>query len=145
MALRDHLEPEERIQARCDPFYATSLRLVRYQLTKEGELVSYSAYRRIQSVELVRKPQHKLMVMGTILGVCGFILYFYWGLITAIPTFFFGVGIIIYGGQGKAVYYQLHLSDMTSQEKEIWRIQIRGSKDFIAAIGDITGKRLVES
>ena len=145
MALRDYLEPHERIQARCDPFYSTSLRLVRYQLTKEGEKVHCVPYSRVRSIELVRKPQHKFMVLGTVLAAGGAFMFFYLAFITSVPTFLMGIGLIIYGGQGKDAYYQLNLADTSPQESELWRIQIRGSKDLIASIGDITGKPLIET
>ncbi len=145
MALRDYLEPEERIQARCDPFYATSRRLIRYQLTREGEKVYLLPYNRVRSIELVRKPHHKLMTLGTILAASGILLFFYWGLITSIPTFFIGIGVIIYGGQGRDVHYQIHLENMTPEEKEIWRVRPRGSKDFITSIAETTGRPVTES
>ncbi|MSQ14761.1 MAG: hypothetical protein EXR50_02725 [Dehalococcoidia bacterium] len=145
MSLRDHLEPEEHIQSRCDPFYATSRRLIRYQLTREGEKIQFLSYRGVKSVELVRKPQHKLMVAGTLMSATGLFLFVYLMLWTAIPAFFMGIGLIIYGGQGNEVYYQIHFDNMTAQEKELWRIRIRGSKDFIASIADITGRPVTES
>lgn len=145
MPLRDHLEPEESILARCDPFYATSRRVLRYQITKDGEQAVGLPYSRVQGVELVRKPQHRLMVAGTLMGAAGAFLFFYLGFITSIPTFIFGLGLIIYGGQGKEAYYQLHLYQMTKQEGEIWRIRFRGSADFIVKVGEQSGRRLIES
>lgn len=144
MALQDHLLADEMILARCDPFYATSHRVIRYQMTHQGEQVDAVLYARLQSVELARKPRHGLMVWGTIISITGAIL-FSWGLVSGLFVLLAGVGIILYGGRGLEDHYQLHLFDMTAEEKRLWQVRYRGSAAFIVEVGKRSRRPLIES
>ena len=104
------LVPGEKILSECRPFYATSRRIIRYDESSPREQVSEVDYQQITAVEIIRKPSHPTMLLGTLcvlaalfLGTTGFLI------VTAVPAAIGGIALVILGARGKLGYYQLHI------------------------------------
>ena len=104
------LVPGEKILSECRPFYATSRRIIRYDERSPGDQVSEVDYQQIIAVEIIRKPSHPTMLLGTLcvlgaifLGTTGIII------VTAVPAAIGGIALLILGARGKLGYYQLHI------------------------------------
>ncbi|MBI2887875.1 MAG: hypothetical protein HYY02_11785 [Chloroflexi bacterium] len=143
MTVLDQLTPGEEILARCEPFYATTHRVLRAD-DSQGAATLELPYIRLQSVELVRQPSHRLMTAGTALAILGFLLWYFLGLVTSFLAVMAGIGVLVYGAQGREAYYQLRTYQMAPNEERRWRIPYRGSMDFIVTVGQRSGKPLVE-
>ena len=144
MTVFDHLTPGEEVLARFEHFYATTHRVLWWASQPQGEAVQELPYGRLQAVELVRLPNHRLMASGTALAILGFLLWIFLGLVTPFLVVAAGIGLILYGAQSKEAYYQLRSYQMPPQEEAHWRIPYRGSMDFIVAVGQRSGKPLKE-
>lgn len=144
LSVLDHLTSGEEILARLDRFYATSHRVLWYAERPSGEEVAELPYFRLRSVELVRLPNHRFMAGGTALAILGFLLGVYFGFFTSVFVVALGLGLILFGAQGKEAYYQLHGNLLSREEQARWRIPYRGSMDFIVTVGQRSGRRLTE-
>ncbi len=156
MALMDHLKDGEDVVARVGPFYATSRRVLRYEPApqgkepaprgKEKEQLPELPYSRLSRIELVRPPNHPMMIGGTVMALGGLFLTFFVGLFTPMLAVPVGIGVIILGGTGagKPRYFQLHSAGATKLEQALWRIPYHGSMDFIAAVGTRAGNKPIE-
>ena len=112
MSLEDVLGPGEKVISECKPFYATSRRIIRYDERAGRDQVHELEYHELTSVELVRKPNHPLMIMGT-LALLAAILLTTTGLIivTAIPALMAGIMLLVLGARGKLGYYRLNVRE----------------------------------
>jgi len=144
MSIIDHLAPGEQVITRFGRYYATSHRVLWYAQTPAGEEVADLPYYRLRSVVLVRNPNHRLMAGGTILAVAGFLLTAYIGFITGPLAIIFGVGMVLLGAHGKEGHYLLRGEGLSAEEQRRWRIPYRGSLDFMATIGQRSGRKLQE-
>lgn len=140
MGIRDKLNLEESIISDNNPYYVTSQRLIYYQDKENGEEFSAIPYSRIQSVEIIKSPRHKLMIAGTMLIVGGAIMAASMQFITSWPAMFAGIGALIYGGIGRETHYQIHAKEMTKSEANIWRIVYWGNGSFVKTVQTITGE-----
>ena len=105
MSLQDILIPGEKILYECKPFYATSPRIIRYDETAQGEPMAEIAYHQLTAVELMRKPNHTMMILGTLVILAaiyligaGFIF------ITFIPALMGGAALLALGARGNLGY-----------------------------------------
>jgi hypothetical protein len=136
------LEPGERVVSTFGPYYATSSRVLLRLETETGAVVHELPYSRIEKIEQVKVSDHRMMAMGAVLAIAGFIASFGFGWITPLIAVFAGIALVFYGGTGKPAYYQLHGRGMSAQELLKWRIRYRGAGSFIASIRTIRGERL---
>ena len=139
MSIRDKLRAQESIMSDHDPFYATSERIVYYKNLDGREEFSYIDYSRLESVEIIKEPNHKALVAGTLLIVGGAIMAATLQYLTAWPAIIFGVGAMIYGGIGRESHYQILASNMTNEESSMWRLPYWGSGSFIRTIKTVVG------
>lgn len=135
MAVRDHLLEDEMILSQCAPFYATNRRILRSVTTNAREEVHELPYYRIESVELLREPRHKLALAGVVMAFSGVIMWMI-GYITSIPVMAVGVGMIVWGARGREGYYQFRGYQMPPEELARWRVPFRGSAGFITTVGE---------
>ena len=134
MPLQRYLAPGEEVVSQHGPFYATSFRVVRFEVRKDGREEARSLpYSSLETVELVTKPRHLLMILGTVMAILALPMWFYL-VLTPIIMFVVGVGMVIVGGIGREAYYQLHARNMTAEEARLWRIPRRGSGQLVASI-----------
>ncbi len=166
MSLQDYLMPGEKVLSVCEPFYATSRRIMRYD-EKEGGGPAEIAYQQLTGVELIRKPSHPMIILG-LLCIFVAILLTMTGLIivTSIVALFGGGALIALGVRGGLGYYQLRtrssrrpeghpletgmaasiLALMESlglrkpDEDAIWRLDYQKAGSFIATVRNITGE-----
>ena len=162
------LAPGETVLTGCGALYATSRRLIWYDGNGDGGRIEEVPYHQIAAVELVRKPSHPFMILGTIailaaifLTITGFIF------ITAFLALAGGAALLIYGSKGNVAYYQLHINRTPSpvpdlnrsewevtlqrlkgalglkpskeKEDERWRLDYLEGKSFIATVRNIKG------
>ena len=166
MSVQDFLKPGEKILSVCKPLYATSQRIVRYDERMPGGPVDEIAYHELTGVELMWKPSHPMMILGTIsiisalfLSLTGLIL------ITTVPALIIGVVLLGLGARGGPGYYRLRTRDssphpyMTPEHKQSitlltvmeylglrtavqetrWRMDYSKAGSFLATIRNIVG------
>ena len=110
MSLQDILMPGEKILSECKPFYATSRRIIRYDDQVEGEQPATLDYEQVTAVELTRKSNHPMMILGTLAIIAAiFLTTTGYILITSIPALLGGVALLALGARGKLGYYRLHI------------------------------------
>ena len=143
MSFISHLQPGEEVLAHAGPFYATSLRVLRYEVASTGaEVLREVPYGRVRSVELTRPPNHVYMAGGTIVTLSALFVTLSIGLVTPLFAIPFGLALIVMGGNGigKPQYYQLRTGG-TSKEESMWRIPYGGSMNLMVAIQTRTERR----
>ena len=136
MGLMEQLQPGEEVLARASEFYATSRRVLRYQVNRGAETLWQLPYQQIRSVELERPPNHVYMAGGTLLALAGLFVTLTVGWVTPILAVPLGVGLIVLGGKGigKPQYFQLYATVPLPKEEKVWRIPYLGSMDLVVAI-----------
>lgn len=135
MAARDHLREDESILAQFPPFYATTHRILRCETNGGQEECHELPYHHIATVEIIRRPLHRIAVPGVFVALSGVFLWSL-GFYTAVPTVALGVALILWGARGREAYYQFRGYDMPEQEQRRWRVTFRGSAGFIIAVGE---------
>lgn len=139
MSVYDHLTPGEQVVARVGPFYATSHRMLRYE---EGGTPVQVPYARVDSIDLVRSQNQKLVLGGGVMIVLGLILAGVIGLYTGFLAIPFGLVMMFIGSRdGKEVFYELRSTDGMPGGQEQWRVPYQGSMSFIATVGERSGHR----
>lgn len=166
MSVQDILKPGEKVLSVCKPLYATSQRIVRYDERMPGEQVDEIAYNDLTGVELMWKPSHPMMILGTVciiaaifLSLTGLIL------ITSVPALIIGVVLLVLGARGGPGYYRLRTRDSsphpyltpdrkqsitlltvmeylglrTSIEETRWRMDYSKAGSFLATVRNIVG------
>ena len=118
--------------------------MIWYYQTRTSEEFEELPYIWVRSVEIVREPNRTLMARGVVAGIAGLGLWFMIGLVTSFALLMLGVILILMGAQGKEAYYQLRSDRLSEKELERWRIPFRGSMEFMATIGTMTGKPLTD-
>ena len=158
--------PGEKILSVCKPLYATSQRIVRYDERTPGRPVDEIAYHQLTGVELVWKPSHPMMIIGTISIISG--IFLSWTgliLITSIPAVIVGVVLLALGARGGPGYYRLRIRDSSADtymmpdqkqnntlltlmeylglrkdvEETRWRMDYSKAGGFLATIRNIVG------
>lgn len=139
MSVRDHLLGGEYILAQSPPFYLTTHRLMRYDEgsgSPEGNELTHYPRERLASVERVRTPDHRLMVLASV-TLLGGVLLLVIGFVTSILAIGAGIAGIFYGSMRGEGYYQLHIHGIGKEEKARWRVAYRGSGRYIRTLQEI--------
>ena len=139
MSVRDHLLGDEYILAQSPPFYLTTHRIIRYDErleSPEGNELTHYPRERLASVERVRTPDHRLMILASVV-VLGGVLLLAIGFVTSFLAIIAGVAGIFYGSMKGEGYYQLHLHGIGEEEKARWRVAYRGSGRYIRTLQEI--------
>ena len=96
-------------------------------------------YNQLTSVDLVRRSNHPVMVMGTIMIVLGLmltvILFF-----SSIFAILVGAGFLFVGFQGKPGYFQISARDMPQEAQRYWQVDYNRSGSFIATLRSAIGE-----
>jgi hypothetical protein len=139
--IQPHLAPSEKVLSVFGPFYATSHRVVRLD-AKNGPSRGYLLeipYHELTSVELMRQPNHPLMVLGAFIILLGFfltgILYF-----SSIFAILVGGAILFGGARGKPGYYQIYAREMPRHAERYWQVEYNRSGSFIATVRSVIGQ-----
>ena len=146
--LEDVLTPGEKILSECKPFFATSKRIIRFDDDLTGARVAELAYQQVSAVQLMRKPSHRMMAMGTAAFLCGLFL-FAGGIlvVTGVPAMIVGLVMLAMGARGSVGYYQLHIqnghvaADRSDSQDMGWGPTVNGIIDFLG-LGSPSGEAL---
>ncbi len=134
MSLGKYLGPGEDIVAQAGEFYATTFRVIRRTVDKQGkEDVRFMPYSSLETVELVTRPNHRLMLLGTALAVLSLPSFFYL-VVSPFIMLAVGIGLVVYGGVDREVYYQLRARNMTEAEARVWRLPRKTCGQLAATI-----------
>lgn len=136
-----YLEPSEQVLSVLGPFYATSYRVLRLDPPKgpsRGHLLEIP-YPQLTSIELVRRPNHPLLALGTVLIIMGLllslVLFF-----STILVILLGAVFLYLGARGKPGYFQLYARDMPQHAQRYWQVQYERSGNFIATVRSAIGQ-----
>jgi hypothetical protein len=139
--IQPHLSPSEKVLSAFGPFYATSHRVVRLDPKNgpsRGHLLEIP-YHQLTSVELMRRPNHPLMVLGAFIILLGFfltgILYF-----SSIFAILVGGAILFAGARGRPGYYQIYAREMPRHAERYWQVEYNRSGSFIATVRSVIGQ-----
>ena len=155
--------PGEKILSECKPFYATSRRIIRYDERAQGHRIAEIAYDQLTAMELMRKPNHTMMILGT-LGILATLFLTATGFIfvATLPALVGGAVLLFVGARGKLGYYQLYIRKTTTgpeanwaigtsafldflglktrTEEALWRLDYLKARSFIATIRNVIGE-----
>jgi hypothetical protein len=161
--------PGEKVISECKPFYATSKRIIRYDEGAQSQPVAEIGYHQLAAVELMRKPSHPMMALGTLCILAAiFLAASSIIIVTAIPALIVGVVLLAIGARGNLGYYQLRIREThtpahqavgadqgsgstintlieslglrTPPEEARWRVDYARAGSFLATIRVITGE-----
>jgi hypothetical protein len=139
--IQSHLAPSERILSVFGPFYATSYRVLRLDPPSgpsRGHLLEIP-YHQLTSIEMVRRPNHSVLALGTILIILGLLLSMILFLST-ILVLIMGAVFLYIGARGKPGYYQLYATDMPKHAERYWQVEYNRSGNFIATVRSAIGQ-----
>ena len=134
-----HLRPGERIISSFGPYHATSSRVILFLEKDTGDALYELPYSRLEKIEEIRVANHRRMMLGTLITISSFIAAYGLGLITPMIGVVIGIFLVLHGGLGHMLFYQLYGKGMTKEELYRWQIQHRGAGSLIASIRTITG------
>ena len=109
MSLQDILPPGEKMLAECSPFYATSRRIIRYEEGDRPDSTHELSYQDLAGVEVIRKPSHPMMALGTVAVLSSIFLALTGIIITAVASLIAGAAMLFLGSKGKPGYSRLLL------------------------------------
>ena len=137
----DHLGPSEKVICSFGPFHATSYRVLRLDPAhgpSRGHLLEIP-YPQLASVKLMQRPNHPLLIMGTIVIILGLLLT---PLLAFSSVFALLVGglFIFIGARGKPGYFQLYAHNMPRHAEKYWQVQYERSGSFIATVRSVIGE-----
>lgn len=139
MGVEPHLRPGERIISSFGPYHATSSRVILLLEKDTGDEVYELPYSRLEKIEEVRIANHRRMMLGTVITISSFIAAYGLGLITPMIGVVIGIFLVIHGGVGHMLFYQLYGKGMSADELYRWQIRHRGAGSLIASIRTIIG------
>lgn len=141
MDIQAHLSPSEKILSEFKPFYATSHRVIRMTPgdTATGAQLLEIPYHELTSVELMRRPNHPMMMMGTAMIAIGIFLATI-PFVTSIFAILAGVAVLAIGARGKLGYYQLHARGMPPEAERLWQVDYHRAGSFIATVRSAIGQ-----
>ena len=140
MGVHQHLTNEERIVLQRPPFYLTTHRLLRCEDVADRESFREIPLLGITEVETLRETDHKIMSVGTVLGVSSVILIVTWGLLTAFLGVVAGIVALYFGSRGKIAGYQIKSDRIPDREFEMWLLPRWGTQNFIGKLQVITAE-----
>jgi len=139
--IQSHLAPSERILSVFGSFYATSYRVLRLDSPSgpsRGHLLEIP-YHQLASIEMVRRPNHGVLALGTVLIILGLllsmVLFF-----STILVIIMGAVFLYIGARGKPGYYQLYARDMPKHAERYWQVEYNRSGNFIATVRSAIGQ-----
>jgi len=139
--IQSHLASSERVISVFGPFYATSSRVLRLDPPNgpsKGHLLEIP-YNQLTSVEMVRRSNHPVLILGTVMVILGLML--------SVVLFFSTILVILLGGaflyvgaKGKPGYFQLSAREMPKQAEKFWQVEYDRSGNFIATVRSAIGQ-----
>jgi hypothetical protein len=139
--IQSYLAPSERLLSVFGPFYATSYRVLRLDPPggpSGGHLLEIP-YNQLTSIDMVRRPNHPILALGTFLIILGLllsmVLFF-----STILVIMMGGALIYVGARGKPGYYQLYARDMPKHAERYWQVEYNRSGNFIATVRSAIGQ-----
>ena len=139
--IHSYLAPSERMLSSFGSFHATNYRVLRLDPpdgTTQGRLLEIP-YHRLISVDLVRRANHPLLILGTLMVLLGlFILPVL--PVSALLTLPIAGGVLFMGARGKPGYFQLSARDMPKREERLWRVEYERSGTFVATLRSSIGQ-----
>ena len=139
-SVHSQLSAGERIVSSFSPYHATSRRLLLYAETGTGMLLRELQYSRIESIDLVNAPDHRLIALGVVVALIGFALTLAFGLILVLLSLPLGIFAIGAGVAGRPAYYQIKGKEMSPKDLPVWQVTYSGAGSFIASIRTILGE-----
>ena len=139
MNVRDHFLPDEYLLAESAPFYVTTHRLIRYDERPMGNELIHYPRERLASVEQMRTPNHKLMIIGTVVTLGGVYLLII-GFVTSVLAIAGGIVGIVYGSMQGEGYYQIRIHGLSEEETLRWRVSSRGTGRLIRTLREALGE-----
>jgi hypothetical protein len=137
----DHLEPSEKLISSFGPFHATSYRVLRLDPVNgpsRGHLLEIP-YSQLASVKLVQRPNHPLLIMGTVVIILG--LFMTQALVfSSVLSLIVGGLFIFVGARGKPAYFQIYAHNMPQQAERYWQVRYERSGSFIATVRSVIGE-----
>ena len=140
--IEDQLGQGERVVSNFGPYYATSNRVLLYFQSRTGIVIRELPYAQLERIEEVKLGNPKMMILGTVMALGGFLAAAAWGIVIPLLGLVVGVPVVIYGGIGRPAYYQLHGRDVPGKDIPFWRVRHRGAGSLISSIRTITGESL---
>ena len=139
--IQSHLSSSERVLSVFGPFYATSNRVLRLDPPNgpsRGHLLEIP-YSQLTAVEMVRRPNHPVLILGTVMVVLGLML--------SLVLFFSTILVVLLGGaflyvgaRGKPGYFQLYAHDMPKRAEKFWQVEYDRSGNFVATVRSAIGQ-----
>jgi uncharacterized membrane protein len=137
MSIEEHLLPGEKLISQHGLLYASSQRIIHYAGKNSAPQIHALPYDRLTGIRIVRRANHKLMMVGTIVSIsaayASTMLSLFFG-IFAIPA---GVAMVLLGSVGRDSHYQIEIRDMTEAEEQIWQIKHKYAQHFISTLRTI--------
>jgi hypothetical protein len=136
-----YLDPSEQLLSVFGPFFATSYRVLRLDPPRgpsRGHVLEIP-YHQLTSIELVNRPNHPVLALGTVVIILGLFL----SLILFFSTFLvlaLGAVMLYLGMRGKPGYFQLYAQDMPRKAQRYWQVEYKRSGNFIATVRSAIGQ-----
>lgn len=141
LAIQQHLVSSERLLSVFQPFYATSHRVLRLDPANgpsQGHLLEIH-YNQLTSVDLMRRANHPMMIMGTVMIVLGLMMTLFYP-ISAVFAILVGAGFLFVGFKGKTGYFQINAREMPREAERYWQVDYKRSGSFIATLRSAIGE-----
>ena len=139
--IHSHLASAERLLGTFGSFHATNYRVLRLDPPggpSNGRLLEIS-YHRLISVDLVRRANHPLLLLGTVMALLGVFIMPVLP-VSALLTLPIAGGVLFMGARGKPGYFQLSAQDMPKREEKLWRVEYERSGSFVATLRSSIGQ-----
>ena len=139
--IHSHLASSERLLSSFGSFHATNYRVLRLDPPEgptKGRLLEIP-YHRLISVDLVRRANHPLLVLGTVMVLLGLFIMPVLP-VSALLTLPIAGGVLFMGARGKPGYFQLYTHDMPKREEGLWRVEYERSGNFVATLRSAIGQ-----
>ena len=139
--IHSHLAPSERLLSSFGQFHATNYRVLRLDPPNgpsKGTPLEIP-YHRLISVDLVRRANHPLLILGTAMAVLGLFIVPVLP-VSALLTLPIAGGVLYIGARGKPGYFQLSARDMPKREESLWRVGYERSGNFVATLRSAIGQ-----
>ena len=139
--IHHHLASSERLLSTFGTFYATNYRVLRLdppQGPSRGNLLEIP-YARMISIDMVRRANHPIMALGTVLALLGLFISPVLP-VSALLTLPIAGAILFMGARGKPGYFQIAAQDMPKQAEKYWQVKYDGSGSFVATLRSAIGQ-----
>lgn len=140
-SIYDALAPREKVISTFGPFCATSFRLLRLDPVhgpSRGHVLEI-LYPDLTAVKMMHRPNHPMLIMGTVIIVLGFLMMVLVPF-SAVLAIIMGGLFLFLGAKGKAGYFQIYARDMPKHAERYWQVAYDRSGSFIATVRSIIGE-----